>query len=395
MILAASSKEGARARSRVRPPSWTRRRPGPLRPAGGLIQLPGIRGARPAPRRLARVGRFQAPERPSWGTAGRPRRPDGEMVQQSVPPGRRIRGAEVVDTIKQVARQGFALGLWARTPRISVSWSSCAAATGRRSAAGLELAAEPAQAPGGNHPAGPNLIEKAGRTLHPLNQQTFWWFEKGDLVLTNQSDVVLAVLDGKKPSAVDHPVRTVLQDRGTASSLPPWGSSTSPRCRRCLPMRSARARRPEAIEFASGFEGDALRTVLRAVAPAPRRGLLALLDQPTFDARSLPPLPAGLTGFTVLRSTSPRPTTVPRAVKEGESTKGRQCRRDRGSDPPAIRVRAQGPDRGLGPKLAVYVQTPAGDAGANRAAMMITQFPGLTSRPRSATKRPCPARSTR
>src|SRR5205085_4656850 len=39
--------------------------------------------------------------------------------------------------------------------------------------------------------------------------------------------------------------------------------------------------------------------ILRLVAPSPRRGVLALFDQPTFDRSSLPPLPADLTGFTV------------------------------------------------------------------------------------------------
>ncbi len=53
------------------------------------------------------------------------------------------------------------------------------------------------------------------------------------------------------------------------------------------------------IEFVWGFQDDALRSVLRAVAPSPRRGLLALVDQPTFTIDALPPLPPELTGFTV------------------------------------------------------------------------------------------------
>ena len=54
------------------------------------------------------------------------------------------------------------------------------------------------------------------------------------------------------------------------------------------------------IELQWGIQDDALVAVLGAVAPAPRRGILAFLDQPTFNIRSLPPLPAGLTGFAVL-----------------------------------------------------------------------------------------------
>ena len=48
-----------------------------------------------------------------------------------------------------------------------------------------------------------------------------------------------------------------------------------------------------------GFQGAALVTRLRG-APAPRRGVLALLDQPTFGVDTLPPLPAHLTSLFVL-----------------------------------------------------------------------------------------------
>ena len=54
------------------------------------------------------------------------------------------------------------------------------------------------------------------------------------------------------------------------------------------------------IELAWGFQDDALMSVVRVVAPAPRRGVLALLDQPTFEIGSVSPLPATQTGFTLL-----------------------------------------------------------------------------------------------
>ncbi len=60
------------------------------------------------------------------------------------------------------------------------------------------------------------------------------------------------------------------------------------------------------LELVWGFEGEAMRTVIRAVAPAPRRGVLALIDQPTFDAQSLPPIPAGVHGFIVLSLDVPK-----------------------------------------------------------------------------------------
>ena len=54
------------------------------------------------------------------------------------------------------------------------------------------------------------------------------------------------------------------------------------------------------VELRWGFDQDALLGIIRAVAPAPRAGALALLDQPTFGIGSLPPIPARVSGLTVM-----------------------------------------------------------------------------------------------
>ena len=41
-------------------------------------------------------------------------------------------------------------------------------------------------------------------------------------------------------------------------------------------------------------------SIVRLVAPAPRRVLLRLLDQPTFGIGTLPPIPAHVSGLTVM-----------------------------------------------------------------------------------------------
>ena len=56
----------------------------------------------------------------------------------------------------------------------------------------------------------------------------------------------------------------------------------------------------ERIDLQWGFQDAALVTRLRVAAPVPRRGVLALLDQPTFSVNTLPPLPANLTSLFVL-----------------------------------------------------------------------------------------------
>ena len=55
-------------------------------------------------------------------------------------------------------------------------------------------------------------IQKAGRTFYPIDKEkgSGWWFEKGDLVVSNKPDLVMAVLDGKEPTAADHPFRVDL-----------------------------------------------------------------------------------------------------------------------------------------------------------------------------------------
>ena len=56
----------------------------------------------------------------------------------------------------------------------------------------------------------------------------------------------------------------------------------------------------KSIDLRWGFQDGALVTRLRVAAPVPRRGVLALLDQPAFGVETLPPLPANLTSLFVL-----------------------------------------------------------------------------------------------
>ncbi len=153
----------------------------------------------------------------------------------------------------------------------------------------------------GQSGADPAPVQKAGRTYHPIDPRGGWWFENGDLVVSNRPDLVMSVLDGKEPNAVDHPLRVDLFKAKEGfqpvaagfldiTALPP------------LPPQAVQLGLDglKRIEIQWGIQDDAIVAVLGAVAPAPRRGILALLDQPTFNIRSLPPLPASSTAFAVL-----------------------------------------------------------------------------------------------
>lgn len=132
-----------------------------------------------------------------------------------------------------------------------------------------------------------------------------WWTEGDDvaisLVTPRGADDMIATLDGQRPNSVDQPIRAALAGNGAGfetvglaffdmaalPNLPPQAVS----------LGLDRVRR---VEARWGFQDEALMSALRVVAPTPRVGVLALFDQPTFGPDGLPPLSAGLDGFTVI-----------------------------------------------------------------------------------------------
>ena len=134
-----------------------------------------------------------------------------------------------------------------------------------------------------------------------------WWTEGNDLVVVlgkGTEDAVIAVLDAKRPSALDHPLR--LELARTEGAFTPIGqfffdtaavAKTAEIAPQSSQLSSLGVTR---VDFRWGFQEDALVSIARLKAPRPRRGLLAALDQPTFDKAKLPPLPEGIESFTVV-----------------------------------------------------------------------------------------------
>ena len=58
------------------------------------------------------------------------------------------------------------------------------------------------------------------------------------------------------------------------------------------------------LDYRWGFDDDALMSITRLVAPAPRKTLFAMFDQPKLDTKQLIPMPEGVDSF-VLMSVSP------------------------------------------------------------------------------------------
>ena len=149
---------------------------------------------------------------------------------------------------------------------------------------------------------GGQVEQRAGRsvTINPEEGIGFW-VEGEDLVLTSDVDGVIAAIDGGAPSADG---AEVLSGLGTEAEgfvpvvrgfLDFGGLPEMPEEAKALGLDGV-----DRVELLWGFQGEAIRSELRVVAPSPRRGLLRLIDQPTFGLGDLPPMPPDLTTFTVM-----------------------------------------------------------------------------------------------
>ncbi|MDR3637924.1 MAG: hypothetical protein P4L84_29230, partial [Isosphaeraceae bacterium] len=134
-----------------------------------------------------------------------------------------------------------------------------------------------------------------------------WWAEKDDVVIAldkpDTADAVIDVIDGKKASAVDQPTRIELAK--TDNGFLPVGlafldSAGVPAPKGAGETARAQLAGVQRIDYRWGFDGDALMTAWRLVAPGPRQGALALVDGPKFSLKALPPMTDGVEGFTAV-----------------------------------------------------------------------------------------------
>jgi prepilin-type processing-associated H-X9-DG protein len=299
-----------------------------------------------------------------------------DLLQASLPADRRTKGADLVEALKSIARRGFVM------------------AAARADAAGSKVVVV---LRGGDRPEVRRLIEslasatnrdgaiqqpaptdRRARPPQPLTKELVWWVEQGDLVLAGKSvaDQIMAVIDRKEPSALDHPFRAELKK--------PDGE-VRPVATGFVDMAALAPFSPDAIELGLdgvqrvdlrwGFQDRALTTVVRVLAPGPRRGLLTLLDQRPFGKDSLPPLPANITSFAVLSIDVARAydqlaklATPPTSAAGG----GPAARADSGF-PPGKEVFAQ-----LGATISFYAQAPERPDTETVAAMIVEQIGGWT-----------------
>jgi hypothetical protein len=301
-----------------------------------------------------------------------------ELVQEKSPRDQRTPGAEVVGVLKQIARDGFVVGMSRRGPR-EVRLVAIVR-HGDRPAFKRLLATADAAGPGdgaGDKP-GPLTIEKAGRTFHRLGTRAAWLVENGDLILTDKRNIdeIPAQPSGDQPNPVDQPFKPQMT-KAEDGFLPAAVGF--------IDMAALAPERDEfgleglkRIELQWGFQGDALLTRLRLSVPGPRTGLASLLDQPTFGIDSLPPLPANLTALSVLSVDVLKSFDQLDALVRPVSTEALNEPAELGTlARHGINLR-QGVLRHLGPKLAFYAQAPRVADTKTAASLLMSHVAGFT-----------------
>jgi prepilin-type processing-associated H-X9-DG protein len=300
-----------------------------------------------------------------------------EQAQQSTPPAKRIPPAQYLGLLKLGVRRGLAVGVLVGKDEDTQAVVVIRKGHQKEFLDLLQSALE-ADKPG----ARAEVVEKNGRTVH-VHGGAAWWSEHGDLVITGRTmvDGVLSVVDGKQPSALGHPLRAALTQPQADFEPVAYGfidlAALPP-----LPADAARLGLDglKRIEFQWGFQDDALRTVIEAVAPSPRRGILALADQPTLKLDTLPPIPAGLPAFTAFSIDLGRTYDQIAALARSANPQGAQ-----GVEGLENAIRTQfGFDlrndllRHLGPRLAIYARQVNPAPAGNPLAEMILPYTGLT-----------------
>ncbi len=128
------------------------------------------------------------------------------------------------------------------------------------------------------------------------------WWEKDDLLIVDAAilDLAIAAIEGKGGNASSHPILNGL--KGGSAAFEPVARGFVDFARIPLPpqARGLGLDGVRRIELLGGIEDARIRTIVRVVAPAPRKGLLSILDGPGFSAETLPPIHPSANGFTAL-----------------------------------------------------------------------------------------------
>ncbi len=211
-----------------------------------------------------------------------------QLLARALPnqPGAPINAREAVAVLKHLGLKGFVIGYCGSIRENDTKAVVVAIRNAKSSQVFRSVVAKNAMF---NEPAA-NLIEAPGdRQVFALQGPPIqWWFENDDAVFAfvppGAENPVIPVLDGKAPSALTSPDRIKSEPGETlvgsffvnVDALPP------------LPPDASKYGfdTVERIEGKVALRGPGIVTTVGVQAPRPRKGFLAVLDQPTLPSNS-------------------------------------------------------------------------------------------------------------
>jgi hypothetical protein len=148
-----------------------------------------------------------------------------------------------------------------------------------------------------------NANEQPGgrRTMEGPGGKLRWSYEKADFVLAFNTEGAADPFDAKTPNAVKHPARVALMT-GKAGQTPIGFLYVDLTTLPPLPPQAVKLGLDgiKSVEASWGIEGKATLTMLGVKAPRPRRGILAMFDQPPIGAETGFVAPKGMTDYTLV-----------------------------------------------------------------------------------------------
>jgi prepilin-type processing-associated H-X9-DG protein len=207
-------------------------------------------------------------------------------------------GAQTAAILESLASDGFALGVaWkppARNPEV-VAFVGRGLGKGKAGEA-VRALLDQAGERGERH-------KVEGRDVLTIGGAANFFFDGDALVAAFGAPTalpkVLKAAAGEAPNAAGLPARKAMIGRpgmfaGAFVDMSRIADANLPPQAKAAGMAGIKG-----SEFTLGFEGESIKVQGRLAVPSPRKGLMALLDQPSFSKGDLPPIPSGATNFTV------------------------------------------------------------------------------------------------
>ncbi len=222
---------------------------------------------------------------------------------QGVPGGAPLSGKDLVGLLEHLAKKGFVVGYCGS---LNPPQPKAVVLVIRDANKNEIFKRTIGRIPPFNEPAAQKVEGQGNRkVLQAQGPPIRWWYEKDDVVFSfappGAPDPVVAVLDGKAPSALKNPVRAALA-KAEAGEVPVGLLFVDFEALPPLPPKAAEL----GLDTIKRLEGrwaildKGLVTSLGIQAPRPRRGVLALLDQPALGNVARVITPPGVTDFAIM-----------------------------------------------------------------------------------------------